>query len=88
VKIGSFGTSLTVRLYRGEFLSLCKERGDFATDVLKASLAKRVPSPVFGNRFVRKQCKVDATHEVEPIPSLLGGVPSQYRCKVCQKYFN
>jgi hypothetical protein len=52
---------------RGEFLSLCKERGDFATDVLKASLHQSSNSDAGGSGIPR--CRVNSNHKIQVVPA-------------------
>lgn len=75
---------------RGEFMTLCKERGDIGTDIFKASLyqtpaqPQAAPAQDGGRRFV--SCKINSNHSISifAVPTYPGG-PNvvRYRCAVC-----
>jgi hypothetical protein len=74
---------------RGEFLSLCKERGDFATDVLKASLHQSSNSDAGGSGIPR--CRVNSNHKIQVVPASRaygGQVTQKYKCSVCNTLFD
>jgi len=75
-------------LDRGEFLNLCRERGDFATDVLKATLNPALASGADG--LFGKKCRVNATHPIlvstsSPFSAQSG---SRYSCGICHTSLN
>lgn len=87
VAMNTAGQHARELMEKEEFLALCKERGDIATDVLKASLNRKAQNPVFGGKLRARQCKIDANHDLEFVPSRgNGGRTSKYRCSICQTY--
>jgi hypothetical protein len=74
---------------RGEFLSLCKERGDFATDVLKASLQQTSTSDTGGSGIPR--CRVNSNHAIHVVQasrSFNGQITQRYKCAVCNTFID
>lgn len=78
---------------RGEFMNLCKERGDFATDVFRASLHHSPTTPVAeapspgGSGIPR--CRANSSHAVIGIyaPRTYGGPSMQrYKCSICNSF--
>lgn len=73
---------------RGEFLSLCKERGDIATDILRASVHQPAAET---NASPRPVCRVNASHMIYVVQSArsYNGAPSQrFKCAVCHVFID
>jgi len=69
---------------RVDFVALCKERGDIATDVMKAAFHKSTTIPKSSPthlKFSVKQCKIDSKHDIEVVSQVFG--PSLYKCVAC-----
>jgi hypothetical protein len=74
-------------LDRGEFLNLCKERGDLATDVLKASLHQT--SEDGGSGIPR--CRVNSNHAIHVVQgtrTFNSQASQRYKCAVCSIFID
>jgi hypothetical protein len=77
---------------RGEFMTLCKERGDFVTDVFRASLPQSqvaAADAAVGSGIPR--CRINSSHAVLGIfaSRTYGGPATQrYKCSVCNTFID
>jgi hypothetical protein len=74
---------------RDEFMDLCKERGDFATDVFKASLQLGQAAAADAGGSGIPRCRNDSNHAVCGLwasRTYGGPMMQRYKCAVCNSF--